>query len=473
MMSSIRARLTVWYVSVLATVLVVVCIMIYVLLGTTLYSRIDDNLRTVTGIAITSLTNDLAEGQAVDDAARSTAAELASEYAMLAIYDGGGQLLAEEGRDDDLTITLPEQDSIPRETPRLYTLPEDDEADERHRVAVRRARIEPSGTEYIILVSSDLEATDEELESLRGILMYVVPSALVLAGIVGWFLARHSLSPVMLMADHARRIGVTNLEERIPVANSRDELGRLAGTFNELLERLSASFARQRQFMADASHELRTPVATARTAATVSLQKPHRAESEYREALEIIEQQTGRLARIVEDMFTLARADAGNYPMQRMPLYLDELVDEVARGSQVLANRKDVAIKRSVIENAPFTGDEDLLRRMLANLVDNAIKHAPHNSSVNLELAATGNSYVIDVTDEGSGIPADLRSHIFERFVRGDVARKRSESDVSGAGLGLGIARWIAKQHGGDVVLVASTGMATTFRVELPRNGQN
>ena len=166
--------------------------------------------------------------------------------------------------------------------------------------------------EYIVVVGSSLEPTDEELESLRGILAYVVPIALVIAGIGGWFLARQSLSPVVAMAERARRIGVENLSARLPVANPRDELGRLAETFNELLGRLEASLTQQRQFMADASHELRTPVATARTAASVALQQPHRDEARLPgDAAKSSSSRPSRLSRIVDDMFTLARADAG------------------------------------------------------------------------------------------------------------------------------------------------------------------
>jgi heavy metal sensor kinase len=328
------------------------------------------------------------------------------------------------------------------------------------------------GTEYVILVSSDLEPTDEELESLREVLIYVIPAALVLAGIVGWFLARHSLAPVMLMAERARRIGVENLGGLLPVTNPRDELGRLAGTFNELLERLAASFAQQRQFMADASHELRTPVATTRTATAVALQQPHRSEEEYRETLQIIDQQTERLARVVEDMFTLARADAGNYPVERAPLYLEELVEDCVRGARVLAARKTVSIEHVVPEEAPFTGDEELLRRMVGNLVTNAVTHAPPGSTVRIELARDAGGYRIAVTDSGPGVPADARPHIFERFYRGDAARGRNAGDPDGAGLGLAIARWVARQHGGDVTLAQSTGRATTFHIELPYRAQ-
>jgi two-component system OmpR family sensor kinase len=472
MIESLRARLTLWYVSVLTAVLVAVCILIYVLMGRALYNRIDNNLRAVTGIAVTSLTNDLAEGQSVEDAARSTAAELFSDQAVLAIYDGAGQLLAEEGRDRDLDVVLPSSDSIPHDEPLLYTTAEADDADDRHRMAVRRARIAPTGTEFVILASSDLETTDEELESLREILLYVVPAALVLAGIVGWFLARQSLAPVMFMAERARRIGVENLGGRLPVANPRDELGRLAATFNELLARLGASFAQQRQFMADASHELRTPVATARTAAAVALQQSRRTEDEYRETLHIIEQQTDRLARVVDDMFTLARADAGNYPVHKGPLYLDELADDVIRAARVLANRKQVSIEYSPAPNASFIGDEDLLRRMVGNLVDNAVRYAPPATGVEVELTRNADGYAIIVSDHGPGIPEEIRGHIFERFYRGDAARGRNDTERGGAGLGLAIARWIARQHGGEVTLTPSVAGTTSFSVDLPHGGE-
>ena len=468
MIETVRARLTLWYVSLFGAVLIVVCVVIYLLLARSLYERIDGNLLAVATIAVTSLTNDLAEGQSKDDAARSTAAELASRELMLAIYDNEGRLLAEEGRDDDLEmITLPPLAEIPRDGPQLFTITEEKDRDDRHRMAIRHVSILPSKTEYVILLSTSIEETDEELESLREILMSIVPGVLVVAGVVGWFLARRSLSPVMLMADRARRMGVENLSGRLPVSNPRDELGRLAATFNELLDRLAASFSRQRQFMADASHELRTPVATARTAAAVALQQLHRREDEYREALHIIEQQTARLSRVVEDMFTLARADAGNYPVQSQLMYLDEVVDEVVRAVRVLASNMNVLIEVDTVSNAPFVGDEELIKRLIMNVLDNAVKYAAPGSVVQVEVRQEADTYVITVSNTGAAIPQDAQAHIFERFYRGDDARSRTES-TGGAGLGLAIARWVARLHGGEVSLVQSTDQDTVFRSVLP-----
>jgi signal transduction histidine kinase len=271
------------------------------------------------------------------------------------------------------------------------------------------------------------------------------------------------------MADRARRIGVENLSERLPVANPRDELGHLAETFNELLARLAGSLVQQRQFMADASHELRTPVTTTRTAAAVALQQEHRDESEYRETLKIVEQQAARLSRVVNDMFMLARADAGNYPVRIVPMYLDELIDEVVRAARIVASTKQVSIETTVVPSAAFNGDEELIRRMIGNLVDNAVRHTPPASTVRVELDETDAGYAIAVKDQGPGIPPEIRSQIFERFFRADVARPASSND--GAGLGLALARWIARTHGGDVVLARSSQSGSTFVVSLPSRG--
>ena len=472
---TVRGRLTAFYITALAAALIIVGGLIYVLLARALYARIDDNLYALVQITMTSLTNDLTEGQDQADAARSTAAELSSRQQMLAIYDEAGRLLAEGGRDNDLHIILPALETIPADGALLQTVAETKDEDDRHRLAFRRVPIPAHDTRYVVVAGGSLEPTDEELESLREILAYVVPIALVLAGVGGWFLARQSLSPVAAMADRARKMSAEDLSGRLPVANPRDELGRLAETFNDLLGRLEASIttqrqstAAQRQFMADASHELRTPVTTTRTAANVALQQLHREEAEYRDTLSIIEQQATRLSRIVDDMFTLARADAGTYPVLNTPMYLDEVVDDVVKAARVLASTRDVSIEAATIRSAALTGDEDLIRRLMVNLLDNAIRYSPPRSTVRVDLEQAPGGYALSISDHGPGIPAEAQPHIFERFYRADTARARRSGANSGAGLGLALSRWIAEVHGGHLTLARSSEVGTTFTAFLP-----
>lgn len=467
---SVRARLTAFYVAVLALLLLAVGGLIYALLARALYARIDESLLNVMQIATTSLGNDLAEGQDVADAARSTAAELASRRQMLVIYDADGQLLAESGRDEDVEIHLPPDESFVDGEPHLTTVTETDDADDRHRLATNRVTLPDHDATYIIVAAASLEPTDEELETVRNTLGYVVPIGLLLAGLGGWFLAHRSLAPVVAMADRARRLGGEDLSGRLPVANPRDELGRLAQTFNELLGRLEASMHQQRQFMADASHELRTPITTTRTAAHVALQQQHREEAEYRHSLAVIEQQATRLSRIVEDMFTLARADAGNYPVRRHPMYLDEVVEEVVLAARILASIKQVEIRWIGPGAATFVGDEELIRRMLNNLIDNAVRHSPVAAAVTVSLEPVDSRYLITVADRGAGISPENQPHIFERFYRADPSRARGSRD-GGAGLGLALARWVAHLHGGTVKLTSSSDQGSIFTVELPRPG--
>jgi signal transduction histidine kinase len=215
--------------------------------------------------------------------------------------------------------------------------------------------------------------------------------------------------------------------------------------------------------MADASHELRTPVSVVRATADVALTRDHRDEAEYREALAIVGGQAGRLGRLVEDMLVLARADAGGYPLRPVNLYLDEVVTECRRAVDVLATERGVAIRAAESPDIPFRGDEDLLRRLVLNVLQNAVQHTPAGGSVAVDIHQESEAVRIRVTDEGPGIPAGDRERIFDRFVQLDASRRGQ-----GAGLGLPIARWIAEAHQGTLVLEQSGPGGSTFCVLLP-----
>ena len=220
------------------------------------------------------------------------------------------------------------------------------------------------------------------------------------------------------MAAQADGMDPRHLEARLPVPPPRDELQRLAVAFNALLDRLSTSVNAQRRFMADASHELRTPVSVARTAAQVTLSAAHRSEPEYREALDIVASQTGRLTHVVDDMFLLALADVDGRPLVRRHLYFDEVVAECVRAAGVLAESRGISITLESPEGVQVHGDEELLRRMVMNLLDNGVRYSPAGGRVEMKVDTENGRVTFSVQDSGPGIPASAQDQVFERFIQ-------------------------------------------------------
>jgi two-component system OmpR family sensor kinase len=321
---------------------------------------------------------------------------------------------------------------------------------------------------YRLVVMQSLHPRRELLEDVRDTFLWIIPIVLVLASVGGYFLARKSLAPVVVMAMQAQNMGAQNLQGRLAVPNRRDELGQLALSFNQLLERLEQTFERQRRFISDASHELRTPVAILRGETDVTLSRSDRSPAEYRESLAILRDESKRLTHIIEDLFTLTRADAGQYPIALREFYLDELAGEVLHQARSLVIPKQIVLTSSVESDLPFRGDEALLRRLLLNLLENAIKYTPVGGTILLKAGKAANQFFVSVTDSGPGIPPDLHERIFERFFRVDKARARAESDTGGAGLGLSIARWIAEAHHGRLVVSRSDSTGSTFMASFP-----
>jgi two-component system, OmpR family, sensor kinase len=469
MLDSVRTRLTLWYTGVLALALIVFSVGVYALMARKLNGRLDAGLRaTVEGTA-RLLVHEKEEGNTDAYAAGSALRKYYYPRQAVAVFDQAGGLLKEKTL-GEVHATLPASvTSLDRDGLQFYTLPEAQTGvDDGLREAVLRIRMTPQSAVFIV-VGQPYEDASDDMELLAGVLAVAVPLALLLAAAGGRFLARQSLAPIVVMSEKTRRIGAENLSERLPIANPRDELGGLAATVNELLARLDAAFAQQRQFVADASHELCTPVSIIRTIAEVTLENPDREVGEYREELAMVGEQARRLTRIVEDLFTLARADAGQPALKRSSFYLDELVAETARAAGVLARRKGVAVECAPMPEALFNGDEGLLRQMLLNLLDNAIKHTPAGGFVRLSLERHEAKYAITVADTGFGIAAEAQPHIFKRFYRADKARSRAaQANSSGTGLGLSIAKWIAEAHDGRLELAYSGEQGSTFTAWFP-----
>jgi two-component system, OmpR family, sensor kinase len=337
-------------------------------------------------------------------------------------------------------------------------------------------RFSTSQGQYTLAVLFSLHQPEEFLESIRHALALIIPLGLLLASAGGYLLARRALKPVATMSQQASKIDAANLHDRLAVVNERDELGVLAQSFNQLLDRLAHSMDQQRRFMADASHELRTPIAILRGEADVALSQPQRPVSEYRESLRILRDEARRLSQIVENLFTLARADAGNYPLTKTRFYLDELLGECVRAARTLAAAKDIRLDLRSEDELLVDADEALIRRMVLNLIDNAIKFSPAGGHVSVTARREGPRYVVAVKDAGIGIPSELQPRLFERFFRADKARTHQNDPSTGAGLGLAISRWIAEAHHGELKLLSSDERGSIFEASLqpaPSNGSD
>ncbi len=472
--SSLRARLTLWFTLVLGAPLIAFAFVSYAIFASTLLSRTDEFIRDALSAFARELVAERRQAGSVGGALQTTVDEVRFRDLQIIIFNDSNRVVA---RGDHLEADPERQDVPPldvqlvggllRGSPVLPLARTVDGMGGGYRVHARA--IELSGQELYLTAAYPLHGIRVTLSRIRGAFLIAIPLLLAIAAAGGYFLARRSLSPVSAMAARAAEISAANLHERLPVAAPHDELGGLALVVNDLLDRLESAFAQQRRFMADASHELRTPTSIVRTEAEVTLAREHRDEGEYRDSIRVMLDATQRLTRVVDDLFLLARADAGHLAVRSDDIYLDEVVHTATRGVQHVAERQGVQVKLTHVVDAPFRGDADLLGRALLNLLDNAIRYSPRGSTVEVHLANANGRYDVRVTDAGPGIPADARDRIFDRFFRIDSARSRAEgSSTTGAGLGLAIARHIVAAHGGELELVESRPGHTVFRMTLP-----
>jgi heavy metal sensor kinase len=374
-----------------------------------------------------------------------------------AILDVGGRPMGAHWHGFSYDVTMLPADALAQ--PRFTTLSESGAA---WRVFMRRES--SSAGDYMILIAGTLDQLGRQQYLLARALLMATPLVVLATAGVSWWVASSALRPVTIMAAQAEAITVRSPAWRLDAPAVPDELGKLAGAFNRLLSRLETASQTQRQFMADASHELRTPVSVIQTAAEVTLERQVREDWEYREALTIVNEQSMRLSRMVEDMLVLARADAGGYRLIRRPLYVDEIVAECVRALSVVAAIHDVQLVTTLQPDVSVNADDGLLRQLVTNLLDNAVQYTPPGGSVTVAVKSDTVSATIAVSDTGPGIPPADRERVFERFVRLDPAR----SATSGAGLGLPIARWIVEQHEGTLTVEQNAFGGCVFVVRLP-----
>ena len=459
MFDSVRVRLTLWYAGVLAFSLIAFALVIYYAAGNIFHERQDESLRSTAQTVASAYVEELGETHSLSTAGQVVLAEITFPNRYVQLTDNTGKAVAASANLAGSTVTIPPP-----------VLAEAQARGFSHatvnglRIAV--VPLSPDQTLGYAAVAEPLSVVENGLRELRRDLFAGVLIVLLLASAGGYFLARKSLAPVASMNSQTQRISAENLSARLDVTNSRDELGRLATTINELLARLENSFNEQQRFIADASHELRTPLAVLRGETEVALGKT-RTVDEYQQSLWLIQDEAERLSRIVEDLFILARQPINTHAaLHKEQISLNDTVRDCARAAQVLAVRKGIRLNVGTDQpSIVLNGDEELIKRMLLNLLDNAVKYTPEGGEISLAVARQNGNAEIVVRDSGIGIPATDQPRVFDRFFRVDKARARA---LGGAGLGLSIAQWIVEVHGGEISVASAPGEGSTFTVLLP-----
>ncbi|HEU5375900.1 MAG TPA: ATP-binding protein [Ktedonobacteraceae bacterium] len=322
---------------------------------------------------------------------------------------------------------------------------------------------------YVGVPSGDIP---EQLGQLLTTLIVATPLVLLFSSAGGYWLASRATGPVQTITRTAQEISATDLHRRLNLSQ-RDEIGELATTFDRMLDRLEGAFARQQQFTADASHELRTPLSVVNAEVERVLQRPHTSQ-EYVQALSIISQENQRMTRLVGDLLILARADQGQSVLKREQIDLSEIVVDAAEDLSGLAEQNSIEIRLSSLDELLVWGDRLYLTQLCTNLLENALKYsAGVGKQVEVRLNREPGQVCLQVIDEGPGIEAEHLPHLFERFYRVDQSRththpKASACGPSGSGLGLSIARWIAREHGGSIQVHSTPGKGSVFEVCFP-----
>lgn len=320
------------------------------------------------------------------------------------------------------------------------------------------------GKAFLVETGAPMDGVQADLRNWLWFLAAMLPVVLGIALGGGSVLVKRALLPVDRIAASAERISSQNLSERLPVAQTGDELERLSGALNRMIERLDASFRHSRRFVADASHELRTPLTVLQGELETLVQQPQLT-PEWRDRVGSALEEVDRLAHIVEGLFAISRLDAGEAAAEWVPLDLAQLTAATADQMSLLAEDKDIKVSCEAVLGVWVEGDRARLKQVVVNLLDNAIKYTPKGGAVVLRVGRQNGKAVLEITDNGIGIPPEDLPRVFERFFRVDNARSRQEG---GAGLGLSIVKSICTAHQGRVEVASEPGRGSRFRVELP-----
>ena len=464
MVLPIRTRLTLWYSAILSLTLIVFGVAAYFTMRSTVQASIDIDLnerlasvetfmiREIPRFSHARLLEELEENVQLQPATGNPDEPIGGE--MLQISDSAAHLIFQSRAIRKFALAAPKSNRDNFSIVYSRNVP----------LRVRTAALRINGEEYVIQLATKMGLLYGALDRFARIMVASFPILVLAASLGGYWLSGRALSPVHRIIQESRKIGHHNLSERLIVPGSHDELQLLSETLNEMIERLELAFKRVTQFTADASHELRSPVAFIRTTAEVALLKPRKAEV-YNVALSEVLDEAERMTELIENLLVLARADASTSTLNLTSIDLREPLrsafDQLFRN----ASGKEIRFTLS-LPDAPVCalGDPTALRRLILILIDNAIKYTPAKGQVSVSLIASDVEALISVQDSGIGIAEQEIERIFERFYRSDKARHR---DSGGAGLGLSIARWIAEAHRAQILVTSELGLGSRFLVTL------
>lgn len=456
---SIRVRLTVWYSAILALALASFGALSWLTIRHILIRTIDDTLK------------DRVEGVRrfmEHQTGALSVEEIRDEFKEHSVLGPGGDLFQVcDARGVWLYRSVPlENGDVPIPPPSALSSAGQTEgrvvAGSELRFLARR--VEVRGSLYTVQVAAPMDELKHGLAGFGWALVILTPLVLLVAATGGGWMSKRALQPVDRIIESARSIGEQSLAQRLPVPATNDELQRLSETLNQMLARIEGAFRRIVEFTADASHELRTPVALIRTSAELALRKPREA-PDYRQALEEVHSETLRTTDLIENLLTLARADAGKAALDQRQIDLVPIVREASMQAEKLARAKNIEF-RAELPGVPLCtiGDEGALRRLLLIVIDNAVKYTKEGQ-VTVRLLSSDGVSQVQVSDTGVGIASGDLPRIFERFYRADQSRSR---DSGGAGLGLAIAKWIVEAHHGSIEAQSRPHQGSTFLITLP-----
>ena len=456
MILSIRQGLTLWYVTASTVALAILAASVIVVHERISLARLDTELARLNHAVATVLANELRERRDPHVAAEEALVEVVVPRRHLAIFSTDRTVAATRW-----TLSTPPQPDRLEGPETIWSIGGPQPA------RVLASAVPPVPAGFVIITAAGRDELAADRADLVRAMLVVLPVALLLMAAMAWWVAGRALRPAAHMADEAALLSHESTGRRLTVTR-QDELGRLAVAFNGLVGRLESALAVRRQFLADASHELRTPVSIARTAADVALASDSRTNAEYRDALELVAKQMKHLGRIVADMLTLARSDVSDWPISAIEFYFDELLADAADSLSLLSGECGVSIEVVTPGDLQVRGDEGLLRQMLVNLLENALRHTPAGGQVRAIVTTDSRDVVLTVRDTGHGIAAADRTRIFERFVHVAAPDGTANRTSGGTGLGLAIAQRVARAHGGDLVLVETGATGTQFATTLP-----